>query len=91
MTTRHNKEIKALETMFKLGLILDEEDQVLVEGMFFKKDYPEGVVPADYIHIIMEFGNKDNVCEKIAQIKKMDNYHSHCLYEDYSMQLAFNL
>lgn len=97
---RHQKTNKALKIMFELGLILEDDDQVFIEGLTFKKDYPEGVVPYDNLHLFIHFQNDDTISKKIHKIIGLKNYSHHCLYrkEDINqpdikshIQLAFKL
>lgn len=95
-----NKKInRALEIMLELGFLLDTDDQVFIEGLVFRNDYPKGVVPCDYLHLFVYFKDDETVCDKINKIISIDNYSHHCLYRkedidegvDTHIQLAFNL
>lgn len=97
---RHQKTNRALQIMFELGLILEENDEMFVEGLTFKKDYPEGVVPYDNLHLFIHFEDDDTISDKIHKIMSLENYSHHCLYrkEDINqeginshIQLAFKL
>lgn len=96
---KREKTNRALEIMLNLGLILDVDDQVFIEALVFKNDYPKGVVPCDCLHLFIYFKDDETVCDKIHQIMSIDNYSHHCLYRkedidegvDTHIQLAFNL
>ena len=89
---RIEQERIGLQIMYQLGQILDEEDNIYIEGMFFKKDYPEGVITKDYLHLFIEYDNQDTIADKIKKIKNIDAYSHMCCYpEMHNIQLCFNL